>query len=145
MISPFSIWTLMVLVAEGASDRSLAQLEKVLRLPNDLNMLRTPYRTFQRILFVNTTTVQLMMNQALFSDTNCLLNQKYIDILRKSYEIDYLSVNFRLPIDGANQINDHISNQTQGKITNVVKSTDLDDAQLVLTSSIFFRGQWKVC
>lgn len=134
----------MVLVAEGANDESLEQLKKVLRLPNDLNDLRTAYKHFQRLLLVNTSTVQLAVNQAIFSDINRPLENEYANILSYDYEADHIPVNFQVPAIAVKRINDHISYRTQGKIENVVKSEDLLEAQLLLTSSIFFKGKWKV-
>lgn len=144
MISPFSIWSLLVLIAEGANDKSFEQLQKVLRLPNDLYSLRAAYKQFQRLLLVNTTTVQLAVNQALFSDINRPLQNDYANILAYDYEADHIPVNFQSPAVAVKQINDHISYRTQGKIQNVVKQEDLLETQLLLTSSIFFKGKWKV-
>lgn len=135
----------MLLVAEGATDESLAQMNKVLRLPSDLNVLRSAYKNFQRLLVVNTTTVELAVNQAIFSDINRPLESNFVHVLRNDYEADHLAVNFRAPPAAVNTINNYISWRTQNKIRNVVKPEDLADAQLLLTSSIFFKGQWKVC
>lgn len=134
----------MLLVAEGAADQSFVQLEKVLRLPKDLNYLRNAYKDFQRLLLVNTTTVELAVNQALFSDVNRPVENNYARILEQGYEADHLPVNYRAPAQAVKSINDHISFRTQGKIQNVVKPEDLNDAQLLLTSAIYFKGQWKV-
>lgn len=134
----------MVLVAEGANDQSLGQLQKVLRLPNDLSDLRIAYKHFQRLLLVNTSTVQLAVNQALFSDINRPLENEYANTLSYDYEADHIPVNFQVPAFAAKRINDHISYRTQNKIQNVVNPEDLLEAQLLLTSSIFFKGQWKV-
>lgn len=135
----------MVLVAEGAAANSSEQLNKVLRLPNDLTSLRTAYQTFQRLLVVNTTTVELAVNQAVFSDINNPIDNNYARILESDYEADHLPVNYRIPQNAVKIINDHISFRTQGKIKDVLKSDDLAEAQLLLTSAIFFKGQWKVC
>lgn len=135
----------MVLVAEGATDKTYAQLKKVLRLPNDLVNLRTPYRSYQRLLFANSSAIELLINQALFSDVNLRIQYGYVNNLKNYYEVDHVSVNFKTPIDASDVINDHISKHTLGKIRHVVKPDDLEDSQLLLTSSIFFRGQWKVC
>lgn len=134
----------MLLIAEGASDQSLVQLQKVLRLPNNFNDLRQAYKQFQRLLLVNTSTVQLAVNQALFSDLNRPLENDYANILSYDYEADHIPINFHVPAYAVKRINDHISYRTQGKIQDVVKPEDLLETQLLLISSIFFKGQWKV-
>lgn len=144
VISPFSVWSLMILVAEGSAGKSFEQLNSVLRLPNDLTHLRTAYKNFQQLLLVNTSTVELAVNQALFSDLNNPIDNSYARILESDYEADHMPVNYRSPLNAIKTINDHISFRTQGKIQNVVKPEDLAEAQLLLTSAIFFKGQWKV-
>lgn len=103
----------MLLIAEGASDQSLAQMSKVLRLPDDMNLLRTAYKDFQRLLLVNTTTVQLAVNQAIFSDINRPLQNDFVSVLKNDYEADHLAVNFRVPPVAVDTINNHISARTQ--------------------------------
>lgn len=134
----------MVLVAEGATDQSYAQLKKVLHLPNDLVSLRTPYRSYQRLLLAETPSIDLAMNLALFSDANRLLEHNYVHILKNDYEADHLSLNFRSLNDASKIINEHISNRTRGKIQNAIKTEDLVEPQFLLMSSMFFKGQWKV-
>lgn len=135
----------MVLIAEAAADdQSLAKLQAVLRLPSDLSLLRIPYKSFQHLLYVNVTSIELNVNQALISDINRPLNQKYIDLLKNSYAVDQLSVNFRAP-NAANIINDYINREIYQRGQQIVKAENLDDAQVLLVSTIFFKGQWKVC
>lgn len=145
VVSPFSIWSLMILLAEGATDESLRQLRNVLYLPNSLNRLRSSYRDLQEILLSNTSTVGLSLNQALFSDENSHVNNNFVDILLNDYRANHLHVNFQKPIDAANSINNFIRSQTHGKIENIVNAHELINTNLLLSSSIFFNGQWKVC
>lgn len=141
VLSPFSIWSLMVLLAEISTDNSFSQLEKALRLPSDLTNVRSVYKQFQRLLFVNTSTIELIGNQALFTDINKPIDN---DILDNFYEADYLLVNFQNRDVAAKTINNHIRFQTRGKIPDVIKKEHLDEGSLLLMSAIFFKGQWKV-
>lgn len=134
----------MVLIAEAAAPgQSLAQLQTVLRLPNDLSLLRTPYKSFQHLLYVNITSIELNVQQAVISDTNRPLHQLYINLLRDSYAVDHLSVDFRAS-NAANIINKYLNDETRQNGRKIVQFDDLDEAQVLLVSSIFFRGQWKV-
>lgn len=144
MIAPFSVWSLLMLIAEGAAGQSFTQMEKTLHFPKELKYVRTAYKEFQRLLVVNTSTIELAVNQALFSDVNNPIDRGYENILEKDYEADHVRVNFQIPSKATKTINDHISEKTRGKIQNVIKPEDLTDAQLLLTSTIFFKGQWKV-
>lgn len=145
VMSPFSVWSLMVLLAEGATDQTLNQLKNVLHLPNDLTQLRTAYNEIQHRLQTNTTAIELTANHAIFSNINYNIDNKYISTLAHAYSVEHVPVNFQNTYVAAKTINDYISVRTQGKIQDVVQPNDLIDIQLLMASSIFFRGQWKVC
>lgn len=134
----------MMLIAEGAAGQSFTQMEKILHLPKELKYVRTAYKEFQRLLVVNTSTIELAVNQAIFSDLNNPIDQGYGNILENDYEAEHVRVNFLDKNKAIKTINDHISVSTRGKIQNVIKPDDLTDAQLLLISSIFFKGQWSV-
>lgn len=145
IVSPFSIWSLLVLEAEGADGNTLKQLQDVLHLPEDLTNLRLAYKHIQKALIVNTSTVELSVNQVLFSDQNRPVDIDFAYKLDNTYEADHLPVNFHNTPETFNKINDYINEQSHGKIRRIVNMDDLKDAQMVLISAIFFKGQWKVC
>lgn len=145
VVSPFTVWSLLILLAEGAGGETYNQMEKVLYLPPELTYVRTAYKAFQRTLNVNTSTIELAVNQAIYTDIHRPIYQHYADILEKDYEADHIAVNFRDASIAIKSINDHVLEQTRGKITEIVKESDLNNAKLLLTSAIYFKGQWKVC
>lgn len=134
----------MVLIAEGASGQSFEQLKQVLHLPDDLSNVRRRYIDIKGALFMNSTVTELDVNQALFTNQNHPINNKYASILSHDYQVDHLPIDFQHPNDAAKIINEYFDSRTHGKIKHVVNPTDLVDIQLLLSSSIFFRGQWKV-
>lgn len=50
IISPFSVWSLLILTAEGALGNTYAQLQGVMGLPDDLTYIREGYRHIQKSL-----------------------------------------------------------------------------------------------
>lgn len=145
IVSPFSIWSLLVLTAEGAEGDTYNQLQQVLRLPEDLSYLRMAYKHIQKSLNVNTTNVEVAINQALFSDINRPVESEYAYKLDNNYDAEHMPVNFHNSEEAYNKINQYVSDQTRGKIRKIVNKDDLNDAQILLISALFFRGQWKVC
>lgn len=144
IISPFSIWSLLVLEAEGAEGNTLKQLQSVLRIPEDLSPLRNAYKRIQKALLVNTTTVELSVNQVLFSDENRPVDPDYNYFLDNVYEADHFPINFHDTFSSYNTINNYINEKSKGKIKKIVNEEDLKDAQMMMISAIYFRGQWKV-
>lgn len=143
MISPFSIWTLMVLTAEGATDRTLSELQGSLRLWQDFSSIRESFTKIQKALNINTNTVEVTSFQAIFPDLNKPTNRTYQSILRKYYETDVVQVNYRQTLEAQSHINGYVAKATKGMIDYLVNERDLLDAHLVLISTIFFKGQWK--
>lgn len=145
IISPFSIWSLLVLQAEGAAGNTLEQLKRVLRLPDDLTYLRSAYKHIQKALLVNATTVEVAVTQALFAEETRPIDPDYASKLDSIYEADHISLNFHDTVHAFNKINNYVTDKTRGKINRIVNMDDLRDAQIILISAIFFKGQWKVC
>lgn len=144
IVSPFSIWSLLILTAEGAEGNTYTQLQQVLRLPQDLSYLRMAYKHIQKSLNVNTSNVEVAINQALFSDINRPVDHEYSYKLENNYGAEHLPVNFHNAVDAMNQINDYVNKQTHGMIRKIVNKDDLSEAQMLMISALFFRGQWKV-
>lgn len=144
IVSTFSIWSVMLLVAEGASNRTHDQLKQALRLPNDFQQTRSIYKNIENVLSSNTSGIELAVNQAVFTDTKYPLQADYEDTLANQYEADFLNVDFQNQSDAVKTINDYICLRSGGKINDTVKPDDLADTKLLLTSSILFKGKWKV-
>lgn len=143
-MSPFSIWSLLILLVEGSDGNTFFQLKNTLRLPADFTNFRAVYKGFQRSLIVNTTTVELAVNQAMFTDSNRPIEEAYASIIESIYGADHIRVDFQQPALAASQVNEFVSQKTRGKIVDLIKESDTRDAQMLLTSAIYFKGLWKV-
>lgn len=145
IVSPLSIWSLLLLLAEGSNGRTYDQLASVLRLPNDLTKIRLVYKYLQNAFVENNTAVELNVNQVLFCDINRPIDIDFQEKLEHVYDADYYPINFIEPSATVNKINNYVKEKTQGKINQIVDQSDLTNAYLVLVSAIYFQGRWKVC
>lgn len=143
IVSPFSIWSLLLLLTEGSDGKTHEQLQQVLGLPDDLQPLRMSYKYIQKALNVNTSGVEVEINQALFSDENQPISNDYSEILERVYDADQVAVNLYNPADALQKINQYVKEKTHGKIDKILD--ELTDPQLILISTLFFHGKWKVC
>lgn len=136
----------MLLLAEGSDGESFNQLKNTLYLPeeNVFQYMRSQYPAFRQQLMVNTSTVELDMNQAIFAASNRQVHPEYLHLIQRYYGVDYVPITSLSSTEAAKTINNYISGKTHGKIKNVVKPGDLNDVRLMLTSTIFFKGQWTV-
>lgn len=136
----------MLLLAEGSDGESFNQLRSTLHLPEEkiFKFMRSQYPEFRQQIMVNTSGVELDVNQAIFSDSNRQVHPEYLNLIQRYYGVDYIPITSLSSTEAAKTINKYISDKTHGKIKNVVKSGDLNDIRLMLTSTIFFKGQWTV-
>lgn len=144
IISPFSIWALLVLLAEGAAGSTYMQLSEILRLPADLTEIRKVYKYMDQALMINNSAVELSTNQVLFSDANRPIDIDFQYKLEHVYEADYYPVNFAQPTETYEKINNYVKKKTGGRINEIVQMNELNEAQMILISAIFFQGRWKV-
>lgn len=144
MISPFSVWSLLILMVEGASGNTLAELQTTLRINQDTTFIREAYKRINTALKVNTTTVQVSTLQALFPDMNRPVDRDYEDTVERIYQASLVPVNFQNSKESAGIVNGFVTTATRGLIKQLVYPEDLTEAQMILISAIFFRGQWTV-
>lgn len=144
IVSPFSIWSLLVLQAEGADGNTRTQLQQVLRLPDDLTYLRTSYKHLNKSLNIQAPNVEVTSSQMLFSDKNRPIESEYAFKLDHFYAADHMPINFYNAVEAYNVINQYVSARTKGQIPKIVNMDDLREAQMLSISTLFFRGQWKV-
>lgn len=93
---------------------------------------------------LNTTTIKLAVTQVLFTDHNRPIDPQLEDTLQRVYDADHITVDFRDPVEAFYTINDYVTGKTQGRLGNIVTLEDIKEAQLMLISAIYFKGQWKV-
>lgn len=134
-----------MLLAEGAAGTTYTQLSRILRLPVDLTEIRTVYKYMDAALMINNSAVQLSTSQVLFSDANRPIELDFQYKLEHVYEADYQAVNFANPHETYDKINGYVKKKTGGRINEIVQLNELNQAQMILISVIFFQGRWKVC
>lgn len=133
-----------MLLAEGSTGRTYQQLADVLRLPADLTRIRMIYRYLLSAFSENHSAVELTMNQVLFCDINRPIDIAFQEKLEHVYDADYYPVNFIDSVATAAKVNAYVKQQTQNRIKEIVRSSDLTMVHLLLVSAIFFQGRWKV-
>ncbi|XP_055696770.1 serine protease inhibitor 77Ba [Phlebotomus papatasi] len=143
IMSPFSIWSLIVLLVEGSGGRTLSEIESVLGLPKNIAYVRDGYRQIRNALNVNTSTLEISTLHAMFSDKNRPVHPDFERRIEQFYYTEVIPVNYLETLQTAQTINRYVATATGGKINQILKRGDLMDANMILISAIFFRGQWR--
>ncbi|CAH2230265.1 jg20014 [Pararge aegeria aegeria] len=144
IISPITVWTILAVIAEGADEQTLAQLNRALRLtPRLKDETQKEYQEIVKWLQVKTTTVELQKLNSMFMDEQNTPQRDFVEAAR-GYDTHLISVNFSDPNVTANSINNLVSSVTHGRISQLVDSSNIADSKLILTSVLYFKAQWTV-
>ena len=143
IMSPITVWSVLAVIAEGASGKTRNEINNVLRLSvRQKDATRTGFRNITRWLQVNTNTVQLAKISSIFVDKKRLPNQDFTEIAKDYYQTEMISLDFEDSVRSATLLNQYVSNFTHGKIPTLVDPSYFQGTQMVLTSALYFKGQW---
>ncbi|XP_047490055.1 leukocyte elastase inhibitor-like [Penaeus chinensis] len=139
--SPYSVWSAFVLAYFGSGGKTEAELESALGMVDKINTL-TKLRALELTYDLRRSTGS--------SYTFNLANRIYIDAaspvrdcIKNILFREIAETDFRNTFKAANDINDFVSETTQGRIPRMLEESDLKDAQMVLVNAAFFKGIWK--
>ncbi|XP_023180127.2 serine protease inhibitor 77Ba-like [Drosophila hydei] len=141
MISPFSVWSLLILLYEGAGGQTYEQLRRALRINVEDEKLRSVYRVWSKYLNTNTSTIEVASLQALYTDSKTPIRSTYKEV-SQSYGVQPEEVDF-YNRETIFHINDATNRSTRGLIPYAVLPQEIYGAKMFMLSSLFFKGQWK--
>lgn len=143
-ISPYTVWSLLSIIAEGANGNTALQLEQVLMLPSNKELFRRNYKSLTKYLLQQTEGVQLDLNSAIFTTNDQNLNRGYQNMVKNFYGVDIMPTNFNNVAEAVNSINSYVAAATQNRIKNFVSVDDVVNAEIMMISTLFFKGKWKI-
>lgn len=143
--SPFTVWTTLAVISEGALGRTKGQINKAIRLPlRAKDSSPQSYGEIAQWLRVNTTTVELAKFNGMFVDKLKLPLPEFKNSAKQNFETEMVELDFSDNDNAAIALNTVISNFTHGRIPKIVESSYFKEASMVLTSALYFKGQWSV-
>lgn len=144
LFSPQSLSSALAMASAGARGQTLQEMVKVLRLQGD----GTP-EAYQRFLKSLTSSKDHELNVAnrLWGNRRSIYDKAFLETLRTHYLADLKSLDFQShPEQSRVEINQWIEQQTRGKIRDLLPVGSITpDAELVLTSAVYFKGTWQTC
>jgi serpin B len=152
-LSPFSVSTALAMTYAGAQEETAEEIAKALRFTLPPAQLHPAFHRLIVGLHAQSPTqivpgqpadVELRSANALWSQAG----ERILADFQKRIEVNYQGgleqVDFRHDPDQARRvINSWVSEQTQGKIVDLVKASHIDRRTLlILTNAIYFKGLW---
>ncbi|XP_016924768.4 serine protease inhibitor 77Ba [Drosophila suzukii] len=141
MISPFSVWSLLVLLYEGSEGETYNQLRQVLRINVEDEKLRGAYKVWSSFLNTTTPTIEVATLQAIYTGKDYPIKNDYRNAIQ-NYNVQPVEVDFYSP-ESVIQINEATNRTTRGLIPYTILPQDIYGAKMFLLSSLYFKGQWK--
>jgi serpin B len=140
--SPFSISTALAMTSAGARGETLAEMERVLHLPEQSQLHPDMARLLGR--FNHCRGVELSVANALWGQAGKDFLPEFTGMLRRHYGAGMQQVDFARSSEQARQtINRWVERQTHDRIKDLLSDGVLDGTtRLVLTNAIYFKGEW---
>ncbi|XP_028620362.1 serine protease inhibitor A3C-like [Grammomys surdaster] len=145
VFSPLSISAALAIVSLGAKGNTMEEILEGLRFNlteiSEADIHRGFGHLLQR-LSQSGDQEQISTGSAMFIEKCLQILTEFKEKIRALYQAEAFTVDFQQPLEAKNFINSYVSNQTQGKIKELI--SDLDDrTAMVLVNYIYFNGKWK--
>ena len=146
--SPYSISTALAMTYAGARANTEAQMAKVLHFGVGQDKLHGLFKSIGDVLNAGGRErgCQLSVANALWGQQGERFLDRFLTVTRANYGAGLRQVDFKNATEAARQrINAWVSEQTQGKIKELIAKGDLGSlTRLVLTNAIYFKGKWLI-
>ena len=148
VFSPYSISTCLSMAYLGARGETQTQMQSVLHLDVDRkNLGKTAYALNQALLpgKNNEKPYKLNMANAIWVDQGIFLLTDFRYAIEEQFKAKLGKLNFAMTSNALETINDWVSKQTKGKISNLLQPNDINElTRLVLTNAVYFQGTWLI-
>ena len=144
--SPYSISTCLAMTYSGARGSTASQMARTLHFGANQNQLASAFSELQRQLSKaeKKKGIELNVANGLWAQQDHPFLPAFLDAAAKAYQANLAQVDFRTRAEPAREaINEWVSKQTRGKITDLLQPGVVDQAtRLVLVNAIYFKGTW---
>lgn len=140
ILSPLSLYLALSMVANGARNNTLHELEKVLGLSqSELN--RFCYYMINSLENRNDAKINIANSLWVDKDRNCTVEKGFLDINALYYGMEVYRDSFSKESTKKN-INNWIRNKTQNMIKEAIKTIE-PEVVLMLINTLYFESSWS--
>jgi len=148
--SPYSISSALAMAAAGAKGDTAAQFWSTLGLPGTSGDPSTAAVAFANLdcrirTDGNSSGNQVNLANAVYGQKGFPFEAGYLSLLNTDYGAPLQTEDFENdPAKAIQDINGWVSDETAGKIPQLVSPADVDDStRLLLVNAIYFKGAWR--
>ena len=140
VLSPVSAFITMCMVSHGAHGATRVEIHKGLQFAETSNYCQEAENLLKLYKNESNSDFTLNITNGVFVNEKLAVLQPFQNILAENYEAGFEAVKFGTH-EGEKIVNDWISEQTNGKITDVLKNSEPEDL-MALINTIYMRGFW---
>jgi len=143
--SPFSIYTAMAMVYEGARGRTAEEIQSVFYYQPDNNTRRNEFYQLISIINKPEKKYKLVTSNNLWMEKTWPFLQEYLDIVTQYYLARLTLLDFVNDTEGSRiKINNCVESETEGRIKDLMPAGSIGPTTcLVLTNAIYFKASWQ--
>lgn len=140
--SPLSIWSALTMTSAGAEKETLAEMRKVLHLPENADV-HEQVGAWTRELSAS-EKVEIRIANRLWGNKALPFKDSFLKLTEKAYGAGLETVDFANQPDASRaRINEWVAQETRDRIKDLLKPEDIKpDTRLVLTNAVYFKGKW---
>ena len=143
-ISPLSIFLALAMTENGAAGETKAAMRKVLALSPEASEEAVNESAAALLkLLQSRGEAELAIANALWVDVRSTISPDFVRVCQTIYEATSETLDLSQP-SSASTINDWVSENTRGKISNIVTPGNIADAIAVLTNAVYFKGKFCI-
>ncbi|XP_026753093.1 serine protease inhibitor 77Ba-like [Galleria mellonella] len=139
--STLSQWTLISELSLGATDDTLEDIQKVLRLHKHRCFNENYWKIIKSLL--DSGDVTIGRSSMIIIDKEFELKDAFSNSITKTGLCEISLQDFEETITSATAVNDYVNQVTQGVIDDVVTPNDFDSLNLILIDALYFKGTWS--
>ena len=144
MISPASVFVAMCMVSEGAQNTTKSEILRALQFEDSKDVCKEAKRLVTFIQGESQSKFELSLSNGVFLNKRFRILKKFQNKLMRKYSATVENVGFGTET-GEKIVNDWISDETNGKITDLIKDTDEQLTVMIIVNAIYMNGSWKEC
>jgi len=140
--SPYSIFVALAMTYEGAKEETADELNRLLHFPQQNDTMLCSFGRIYNLLNQK-KDYTLQTANALWIKQGYPFLTEYLVFIEHYYMGKATEVDFSDPQGSSQLINNWVSEQTYGRITDLVTPGSIDPlTALILTNAIYFKGTW---
>ncbi|KAF5278860.1 hypothetical protein FQR65_LT03549 [Abscondita terminalis] len=142
LFCPLSAEIILALTRMGARGATGTQLSQGLHLPEDTNEIQQIFKQMTPKL-KSTDAYTLNSANRIYLNNGYKIQEDFKNVAQESFSADIKNVDFMNKIAAASEINQWVSEQTFGKIKDLIDPNILsEDTRTVLVNALYFKGTW---